>query len=375
MDMEKKYRVALVSPNLGDHMTVKLAHSLAKVSRVGEVFVAGVDRGKGSVNPFYRRLAGFPSGGFFSRAFKLLSLFFKIRKAVKPFDVVAAWSLDTSLLALSASKFFGAKNKKFIYFYSDVHPVCTRKTAVGALARAVECFIARHADIVAFTSPLFRTEYFGRMCGLEIKNFQYVENKIAPDFAEKSLAGYNPDSRDFSRPTIGYFGILPYKDAYDFMCAAARSGVRTYFRGKLLPSVAENFPPEVENGGAYKNPDDFPEMYAHVNMSYIIHNFAPDTNYQWQMTNRFYDALMMKTPLVVQKGTSCEKFVRDNDIGVVVDIYNPEESVGVLSSISHSDLERWVANISKLDKSTWQLGDEYERMFGKILPARARADG
>ena len=44
MDMEKKYSVALVSPNLGDHMTVKLAHSLAKVSRVGEVFVAGVDR-------------------------------------------------------------------------------------------------------------------------------------------------------------------------------------------------------------------------------------------------------------------------------------------------------------------------------------------
>lgn len=374
MDMEKKYRVALISPNLGDHMTVKLAHSLSKVSRVGEVLVAGVDRGKGAVNPAYRKLAGFQSGGFFARAFKLLSFFLKIRKAVKPCDVVVAWSLDTSLLALLASKFFGAKNKKFIYFYSDVHPMCTRKTAVGALARAVECFIARHSDIVAFTSPLFRTAYFGRICRLKIENFVYVENKISPDFAEKSLAGYNPDLRDLSRPRIGYFGILAYKDAYDFMCAVAQSGVETYFRGKLLPSVAENFPPEIENGGAYKNPDDFPAMFAHVNMSYIIHNFAPDTNYQWQMTNRFYDALMMKTPLVVQKGTSCEKFVRDNDIGIVVDIYNPDEFVGVLSSISQSDLERWVANISKLDKSTWQLGDEYELMFGKILSARAGAD-
>ena len=56
MDMEKKYRVALVSPNLGDHMTVKLAHSLAKVSRVGEVLVAGVDRGKGAVIPLSMRL-------------------------------------------------------------------------------------------------------------------------------------------------------------------------------------------------------------------------------------------------------------------------------------------------------------------------------
>ena len=110
-------------------------------------------------------------------------------------------------------------------------------------------------------------------------------------------------------------------------------------------------------------------------MTYIIHNFAPDTNYQWQMTNRFYDALMMKTPLVVQKGTSCEKFVRENDIGVVVDIYNAAESVGLLSSITSSDLKRWVANISKLDKSAWLLGDEYERMFAKILPADARADG
>ena len=357
----------LVSPNLGDYMTDKLILSFSTNKNVSALTVAGINRHNKTYTDNRIVLAKAASTNFIKRILKYPIIFWKIKKLLKTSDVIASWTCDTAFLCVLASKILCSKKKKFIYIYSDVHPLCTKKNSfLSRLFRKIECFTARHADIVSFTSPLFKTEYFGRIAGAKITNSIIIENKIPNQSVERIIRNLNIKNRDFSEPRIGYFGLLSYKDAFDFIEMAAKSDIKTYIRGRISPSIAKDIPEVIGFGGEYKYPEDLPEMFEKINMSYIIHNFEPDTNYQWQMTNRFYDALMTQTPMVVQKGTANEKFIIDNDIGISIDIYSPEESIAKLKSITKSDIIRWTENFFKLSKNTWMLTDEYDKLFDRI---------
>lgn len=361
-----KQNILLISPHLSDHMTDKLMVSLMASEKVNRLTVAGIARNKKKLSQEKKIIASFASKKFFSRIPLYPSIFFGIRKLLKNNDIVISWTLDIAFLCALATKFFCKKRKKFILLYSDVHPLCTCNKFYAKIFQAIEKFTAKQANAVAFTSPYFRTEYFGRMLNLDIKNHHSLENKISKDHAQKIFKKYNPDRRDISKIRIGYFGILAYKDTYNFMIKAARCGIYTYFRGRLLSSIAESPAPELNYGGEYKNPDDFPEMFETINMSYIVHDFHPNTNTQWAMSNRFYDALMMKTPIVVQKGTASEKFVLENDIGISIDIYDEEKSIETLCNIKPEDISRWISNISKLDEHCWRLTDEISNLIEKV---------
>ena len=367
MDSTKRFNALLISPNLGDYMTNKLALCLSENKHVAKFTLAGMSRsrnaGKNGI-----ALARFESANFFGRILQYPAILFKIRKLLKDSDVVVSWSLDTSLLCALAAKFTGLKGKKFVYFYSDVHCMCTKKgSLISKILRFAECFNARHANVVAFTSPLYKSEYFEKIAGLKIDNYVLVENKVPKTSVEKVLGTFDPNNRDFSQPTIGYFGLLCYKATYKFMVKAAKSGIKTYFRGKFSPQTTDHIDSSIEYSGPYKNPDDLPEMYSKINMLYIIHDLALGTNNQWAMSNRFYDALMTQTPIVVQKGTANEKFVLENDIGISVDIYNPEESVKKLKAVKKDDLVKWHNNIARLAPHYYMLTDEYDRLFEKIM--------
>ena len=209
------------------------------------------------------------------------------------------------------------------------------------------------------------------MLGLDIKKYAVIENKIHRGYADFILKNYTPKPVPSGDFVFGYFGVLTYMDAFSFIKQAAKLGVKTIVRGLIGREGREaelvSGVPNLEYGGKYKNPDDIPSMFSQIDVSWMIHSFAPETNFEWQMTNRFYEALMMGVPVVVQKGTAHEDFVLRHDVGISIDIYSPEKSIEKLKKITAQDLERWRENLKNLDKSHYLLGDgEYADMLDKV---------
>lgn len=363
-------RILLVSPSISDHLTDKIEKGLKSGRNVAEVLVAGVSRKELPVSENRTVLGSAVSASYFSRLALYPKMFFKIRNMMKNCDAVFSWSVDTAFISFLAAK--SLRGKKFIYGYSDVHPVATRKRGIfPKIVRFIEKTIAKNSDMVVFTSPLFRTEYFGKMLGLDVKKYAVIENKIHRGYADFILKNYIPKPVPSGNFVFGYFGVLIYMDAFSFIKKAAKSGIKTLVRGLIGREGKEaelvSGVPNLVYGGKYKNPDDIPSMFSQIDISWMIHSFAPETNFEWQMTNRFYEALMMGVPVVVQKGTAHEDFVLRHDIGISIDIYSPEKSIEKLKKITAQDLERWRDNLKNLDKSHYLLGDgEYADMLDKV---------
>lgn len=367
--LKNSKKILLVIPSISDHLADKIEKGLKSGRNISEVLVAGIVR-KEFASPKDRVVLGsMVSASYFSRIMLYPRMFFKIRKMLKNRDAIFSWSVDTAFISFLVAK--SLRHKKFIYGYSDVHPMATKKTGLfPKLVRLIEKTIAKNSDMVVFTSPLFRTEYFGKMLGLNIEKFALIENKIHREYADGILKNYEPKpvGSDF---VFGYFGVLTYMDAFSFIKQACTSGIKTLIRGLIGREGKEaEYVKDIPNllyGGKYKNPDDIPSMFSQIDMSWMIHSFAPQTNFQWQMTNRFYEALMMKVPIIVQEGTAHENFVLQHDIGLSVDIYSPEKSIKKLKKITANDLNRWRENLEKLDKSYHLLGDdEYAKMLDKV---------
>lgn len=363
-------KILLFSPSIGDYLTYKIERCLKKSSYVNKVYLVGLSRSELSINNNKRVLGNVKSRSYFSRLILYPKLFFKLRELLKEYDIIYTWSLDASIISLIAAK--SLKGKKFIYGYSDVHNMCTKKVGLfPKIFRFLEAFIARHSDMVVFTSPLFKTEYFEKMLGVEIENYSIIENKIERECADLILKNYTPKSFQNNDIVFGYFGILAYMDAFEFIKKASCSGIKTIIRGLIGREGKENelikgFT-NLEYAGKYKNPDDIAEMFSKIDISWLIYSFRPKTNYQWAMANRFYEALMMQTPIVVQAGTSHEEFILKHNIGLSIDIYSPEESIEKLKSITTHDFEEWKKNLKRIDKSVYLLEySEYDDMLKKL---------
>ena len=158
-------RILLVSPSISDHLTDKIEKGLKSGRKVSEVLVAGVLRKELPVPENRTVLGSAVSASYFSRLALYPKMFFKIRKMAKSCDAVFSWSVDTALVSFLAAK--SLRGKKFIYGYSDVHPVATRKMGIfPKIVRFIEKTIAKNSDMVVFTSPLSARSISAKCSGL-----------------------------------------------------------------------------------------------------------------------------------------------------------------------------------------------------------------
>ena len=129
--------------------------------------------------------------------------------------------------------------------------------------------------------------------------------------------------------------------------------------------------PNIEYGGAYKNPEDMGTLFSKCDISWAINSehYTPDTNDAWALCNRFYEGLLFQKPLIVQEGSAHADFVRLHDIGLVVDMRTPDLLAKAVLAITPSDVARWRANIAKISPSVYCLrsdayADIITRLFG-----------
>lgn len=114
-----------------------------------------------------------------------------------------------------------------------------------------------------------------------------------------------------------------------------------------LNSIKENYS-NIEMTGRY-NPKESSKIYSDTDISYIVYS-KHNPQHMIGYPVKFFEAIITKTPIIVAKGSVLEDFVREHDIGFVVDGESVEEIKYLVSNINvnRQGLKEKIKNIEKI---------------------------
>ena len=111
----------------------------------------------------------------------------------------------------------------------------------------------------------------------------------------------------------------------------------------------------VNMTGRY-NPSQTAELYGSSNIIYCVYSMNNE-NWRTAYPIKFYESIVTKTPIIVSKGSVLEEFLKENDIGFVVDGDNIEEIRLLIEDIKNNIniLDEKVRNLEKIQfEYTWE---------------------
>ncbi len=236
-------------------------------------------------------------------------------------DVVLARNLEMLALAARARRIWPAAS--LVYEVLDIHRMMLGDGARPRALRAAERRLGRDAQLLLTSSPAFVSGYFVPH-GQTPAPIRIVENKcLALDQAPPV-----PLPAPAAPPlVIGWFGIL--RCAWSLACLdrltrAAPGRYRVVLRGKpardAIPTfdatVAAN--PDLCFEGAYRNPEDLPEIYGAVHLAWLVDRFDAGANSDWLLPNRLYEGCLHGAVPVALRGTETAAWLGREGIGITV---------------------------------------------------------
>ena len=295
-----------------------------------------------------------------------------IRTKSKKADLVFCYNLDLLLICWISQ--LALKNKaKIIHDVSDIRSVLIGTGIFASVLRWLERFLLRRVSIVIITSPAYVTEYFHSIQNLHDVSFHLIENKLNPDSTPEPIS--NTDSRPDVDPSvfkIGYFGLIRCRKSLELLLKLATEAdgkFRVVLRGVFLdtedfePVIANH--PFVEYKGPFINPDDLPIMHHDVDFSWLVHAHSRE-NTKWSRIFRFYHAAYYQCPMIAQKDSQDGKVVDELNIGLTIDISDPDESIRKLLTITNVQVQEWRKKIQSLPQSLSVISKEYEDLIRKV---------
>lgn len=363
------FKVLLVSPNLGAHQLKKIRRGFLNTDRVGSLRVLSFERPIEKKPEFaYESLGVIEPRRYFARLRLWWRAFWRIRDALKSADVVFSFVMDCVFLCFLAKCSLPHCRCRLVYNIRDVHPLCSARGIRGFFFRMVDKILCKHADLVVVTSPAYFSGYIAPVLGLRQIRWLPIENKVPYELWSSRASPVSKPASDAIY--VGYFGMMSYQNSWEIIKKAAALGCKFYLRGHNY--LGEAFErelrryPDVTYGGPYKNPEDMDAIFDKIDVSWAINadNFTPGTNDEWAMCNRFYEGLYFKKPLIVQRGCAHEAFVRQYDVGIVVDARDQNATARAVAAISKRDVERWQSNLGRISPDIFTLRqDAYAEIF------------
>lgn len=295
----------------------------------------------------------------------------RIRRAMTEVDVVYCFGVD--LLALARfSALFLRRSPRFVVEVGDIPDGMCSDTIRSRLARFVERLVlSSRRVLLVVTSPSYVDAYYHGIQRLAKLRTFVIENKV--DSAALAPAPARERSDRDGPLRIGYFGRLRGKESWETLKRLARAGsgrVQIELRGlpvgemTQLISEVEEFD-NITFGGPYRVPEDLPEMYGGVDLSWLVH-YGTLPNWRWARSNRFYEACYFSTPMIGQAGKDDTRLLVEHGLGIDIDVTRPEEAASRLLSITPEDLERWRSKLQALPRDLYVLSDEHDRLVALL---------
>jgi len=273
-----------------------------------------------------------------------------------------------------------------IYEVLDVHRIMVGPSVKARMIRWVEQVLLRRCDLVIVSSPGFVEHYF-RPYLAYLPSIRLVENKPLAFAHPPESAGNRLPSENHvrTRTVIGWFGILRCSwtlACLDTLTRRHPGKFSVLLRGKpaldALPqfhqTVAAN--PDLHFGGPYRWPDDLAEIYADVDLAWLIDRYDAGANSDWLLPNRLYEGALHGAVPLALNGTQVESRLRSQGIGVIVDAPSVEAVETALMSLTGAALQGMRDRLCALPKNEW-LADtaECEALVEAICGLSSTATG
>lgn len=307
-------------------------------------------------------------GKYLKRGFIYLAAIRKIRKAAKKTNVIYSFELDLAFLAFVAT--IGLNIKRVVEI-GDIREVQTGTTLISRVLRFIEKDIVKKFDLLVVTAPKFYTEYYQKWLKIDVQHL-VIENKL-----DQSFILFSQTSKEVSEQiTIGYFGLLRCQWSAEILFKLAKEYADKFsivLAGKwMLSKCILDKLEKLDNVvflGEYKSPAGLNEIYSKVDLVWSCYEplEKDNKNLHWAKTNRFYESLFFKKPLIVRAGSQDGEFVYENEIGLVVDSDDClENDLSVFSDLNNEKIYMWANKIKELDVCNYVYTDEAKTMLRKL---------
>lgn len=304
-------------------------------------------------------------GNYISRIIKLLKIIPSFLREATEADVIYNFTLDTLVIS---KLFLFFRKKVWVYQIQDIRAVYFGESLKSKLFRKLENYFINRVDLVVVSSHNYYTDFFKKHYNLSKKKVLIIENKLTSpvDIIDEKEEIVN------NKITIGYFGVMRCKRSWEILKEFVKENkdkANLYLRGKpnAIPDIESQLK-SIENisfGGLYRSPEDLNDIYNEVDVVWAAYPYSEkyDGNWRYARTIRFYEALAFGKPVIVQKGTPQEKDVLENNIGLVIDMSEFNESKKMLDSITTDDIKKWKTNIEALPTSYYYHKNEYKELL------------
>jgi hypothetical protein len=328
------------------------------------------------------KIGSIDRGKYRNRFFALLKSIFPVRKYSKGTDVIYCFNLETLLIGWAANLFRNSKTQ-MVYDVADIWPYLIKKGMAGSVLRSVEKFLVKRTAMVVVTSSAYIDGYFHGVQKLIDTRYHVIENKVEPETKNHtnnlpSPAGIDEEQTEIPI-RIGYFGVIRCRHSLQTLQQVVEEG-----RGKFLLYLRGIFigmdhlksdilkSEYVEYGGPYISPDDLPELYKNIDLTWAAFYHA-QSNVRWARATRFYQACYFQSPMIVQYNTQDGSIAQKLNLGLSVDIANSKQASRKILGIGYEDLERWKKNIEQVPQEFFVDQNENQKLFNKIKECTAPA--
>ncbi|WP_368347170.1 glycosyltransferase [Peptostreptococcus anaerobius] len=272
---------------------------------------------------------------------------------VDKFDAIHAFDLDTGLVAKKIAKSY---NKHLVYHIADFY-VDSRAKIPGPLKsiiRSMEYSIINYAD----NTIICTEERKDQIAGSRPRKLTVVHNTPSIDF---DVSSYIDQSMDPDHKlTLAYIGVLSKRrfidQAVDCMMDMKDSQMILAGGGDLVDFVKERA--EKTDNIKYKGKVDYEDtfdIYSKSDLMFAVYN-PQIMNHKYSAANKIYEAMLLKKPIVVARGTSMDKIVERYDIGFVID-YDKNEFRDLLYKLEkdRSIIDKKVENMQGVyENYSWE---------------------
>lgn len=308
-------------------------------------------------------------GAYTLRLLQLFRSARKIRPHIHKDSVLYAFGLDMAILVLLAG--FG-RSYHLIYEVGDLRPIQFATGVKANIVRGMERLVLRNIRKLVVTASGFMTGYYSKRHKTENLDVQIIENKLDIPCRDR----LRPEIHKNKKPIIiGYFGLLRCVRSWQTLKAIARQGagsihvvVRGFSLGIDIQSEADK-ELYVTYGGDFIAPDDLSSMYAEVDLvwgCYPVPETFSEGNWKWARTNRFYESCFFRRPMVALAGTDEANEVVTRNIGIALDLTDPEEAARQLLAELPEQLSRWQRATLELPDSLCCYQHEHEMLIKDI---------
>lgn len=272
---------------------------------------------------------------------------------VDKFDAIHAFDLDTGLVAKKIAKSY---NKHLVYHIADFY-VDSRAKIPGPLKfiiRSMEYSIINYAD----NTIICTEERKDQIAGSRPRKLTVVHNTPSIDF---DVSSYIDQSMDPDHKlTLAYIGVLSKRrfidQAVDCMMGMKDSQMILAGGGDLVDFVKERA--EKTDNIKYKGKVDYEDtfdIYSKSDLMFAVYN-PQIMNHKYSAANKIYEAMLLKKPIIVARGTSMDKIVERYDIGFVID-YDKNEFRDLLYKLEkdRSIIDKKVENMQGVyENYSWE---------------------